>query len=143
MRSTSDRIRQALMFEAIGLCLVAPLGSVILGHSLVEIGGFAVIASLAATAWNYTYNLVFDRLMLRWTGSVKKSLWQRVVHAVLFETALVLALLPVAAWWLQTGLWPAFVADAGLSAFYLVYAFVFTWVYEAVFPQTEATASAR
>lgn len=143
MRSTPDRIRQAVLFEAIGLCVSAPLGSVLFGHSIWEMGGFAVIASLAATVWNYVYNLAFDRAMLRWRGTLRKTLPLRVLHAVLFETALVLALLPVAAWWLQVGLWPAFLADAGLSAFYLVYAFVFTWAYEAVFPAPPAPAAGR
>ncbi len=143
MRTTPDRIRQALLFEAIGLCLAAPLGSLALGHSLWEIGGFAAIASLAATVWNYAFNLGFDRALLRLTGSVRKSLPARLIHAVLFETVLVLALLPVAAWWLQVGLWPAFVADAGLSAFYLVYAFVFTWAYDTVFPAPPAPAAGR
>ena len=140
MRSTFDRIRQALLFEAIGLCLSVPLGSLVLGHSLAEIGVFAAIASVAATVWNYVYNLAFDTLLQRWTGSVRKSVPVRVLHAVVFETVLVLALLPVAAWWLGVGLWPAFVADAGLSAFYLVYAFVFTWAYDALFPAPPAGA---
>jgi uncharacterized membrane protein len=143
MRSTFDRLRQALLFEIIGLCLAAPLGAWALGHSLTEIGGLALIASVVATIWNYVYNLAFDRALLRLTGSTRKRPAIRVLHALLFETALVLALLPVAAWWLETTLWRAFVADAGLSAFYLVYAFVFTWCYDRAFPPPPLPAAAR
>lgn len=145
MRSTADRIRQALLFEGIGLALSMPFFAVVLGHPMLELGTLAIIASLVATVWNYVYNLIFDRALLRFTGSPRKTPLLRVVHAVLFETALLLALLPVAAWVLGVGLWQAFLADAGFAAFYLVWAFVFTWAYDRTFPveSTAPQASAR
>ncbi|SFG22347.1 Uncharacterized membrane protein [Palleronia marisminoris] len=134
MRSTTDRIRQAVLFEGLGLALSIPFFALVLGHPMHELGALAIIASLVATVWNYVYNLIFDHALLRFTGGVQKTLLLRVVHAVLFETALLLALLPVAMWVLGVGLWQAFIADIGFSAFYLVWAFVFTWGYDRVFP---------
>ena len=139
MRSTTDRIRQALLFEGIGLALSMPFFAVVLGHPMHALGALAIIASLVATVWNYVYNLIFDRALLRFTGGTEKTFSLRVLHAVLFEGVLLLALLPVAAWVLGVGLWQAFLADIGFSAFYLVWAFVFTWGYDRAFP-AEATA---
>ena len=134
MRGTGDRIRQALLFEGIGLALAMPFFALVLGHPMLELGTLAIIASLTATVWNYVYNLIFDRALLRFTGGTRKTPGLRVIHAVLFESALLLALLPVAAWVLDVGLWEAFVADIGFSAFYLVWAFIFTWGYDRAFP---------
>lgn len=137
MRSTFDRIRQALSFEILGLLLVTPLGALVFDHPIWEIGVLAIVGSLAATGWNYVFNLGFDHLMLRLRGTPRKTVPWRVVHAVAFETGLVLALLPFFAWWLGVGLWEAAIVDLSMSLFYLVYAFVFTWAYEAIYPLPE------
>jgi len=38
------------------------------------------------------------------------------------------------AWWLNVSMLEALVLDLGFVAFYLVYAFVYNWVYDKVFP---------
>ena len=134
MRSTSDRVRQALSFEIIGLLIAAPLFAWVFGHPLNEIGPLAILGATAATIWNYLYNLFFDHLLRRMTGTPKKTLPIRVVHAFLFETTLLVLLLPLFAWWLGITLVEALVMDISFAAFYLVYAFVFTWAYDTLFP---------
>ena len=42
--------------------------------------------------------------------------------------------LPVMSWWLDIGLLEALVLDLGFVLFYLVYAFVYNWSYDKVFP---------
>lgn len=140
MRSIADRIRQALSFELIGLSIVTPLASWIFGFEMMEIGGLALISATVATVWNYIYNLGFDHALRRFFGRTQKTLPLRVVHAVCFEAGLLLALLPIFAWWLDITLVQAFVMDVSFSAFYLVYAFVFTWAYDTVFPIPEPAA---
>ena len=68
MRSTSDRIRQALSFEIIGLLIVTPLFAWLFDHSMSEMGVLAFLGATAATAWNYVYNLAFDHGLHRWRG---------------------------------------------------------------------------
>ncbi|EKV32311.1 hypothetical protein C882_2389 [Caenispirillum salinarum AK4] len=134
MRTTWDRIRQAVSFELIGLLAITPLASWLFGVGMGEVGALAVIAATIATAWNYIYNLGFDHL-LRWRrGHTRKTLVLRVVHAIGFEGGLLLALLPLIAWWLGISLVDAFVMDVFFAAFYIVYAFVFTWAYDTIFP---------
>jgi uncharacterized membrane protein len=134
MRSTKDRIRHALSFEIIGLLMVTPLGAYFFHMPMEHMGVAALVGATIATLWNYVYNLAYDRVMLRLLGHVRKSLRQRILHATLFELGLLLALMPFFAWYLQISLLQALVMDLGFAGFYLVYAFVFNWAYDVVFP---------
>jgi uncharacterized membrane protein len=134
MRTTRDRIRHTLLFELFGLALIIPLGSVLFGLHASDMGVIGAGSALAATAWNYAYNLGFDRVMQRWVGHTRKSLPLRVGHAVLFEAGLLVILLPPIAWYLGIGLVQAFVMDLAIAAFYVAYAFVFNLAYDRAFP---------
>ncbi len=134
MRSTPDRIRHALSFEVIGLILVTPLGALVFHLPIAEIGVVTLVSASLATLWNYAYNVIFDHALLRLVGRLAKTVVIRVVHAVLFEAGLLLILMPFIAWYLGVSLLTAFWMDAAFSVFYLVYAFVFNWAYDLIFP---------
>ena len=134
MRDTKDRIRHALSFEIIALVIVTPLGAWAFGLPVGDIGIVAVVGATIATGWNYLYNLMFDHALLRIAGHVRKSIAVRILHAFLFEGGLLLILLPFIAWYLGVSLIEAFVMDLAFAAFYLVYAFVFNWAYDVIFP---------
>ena len=134
MRSTADRIRQAISFELIGILIVTPLFAWTFDHPIGDMGLLVVLGATAATAWNYIFNLVFDHVLLRARGDVRKTLPLRVVHAVLFEATLLLLLFPLFAWWLDVSLVSAMLMEISFAAFYMVYAFVFTWGYDTLFP---------
>ncbi|WP_042884213.1 PACE efflux transporter [Cupriavidus necator] len=134
MRNTRDRIRHAIGFEAIGLLLFAPLASWAFGYELHQMGLIGAVASLIATGWNYLYNLLFDKAMLRITGQVRKSVLVRVLHAILFELGLLVVFLPSLAWYLDISLLDALIMDIAVAGFYMVYALVYNWLYDIVFP---------
>ena len=134
MRTIPDRIRHALSFEIIGLMLAVPFGALVFNHPVQDIGVITIASSIVATVWNYLYNLGFDHAMQRLTGSVAKSVPVRIGHAVLFEAGLVALLMPFVAWYLGIGIIEALVLDVSLALFYMVYAFVFNWAYDRVFP---------
>ncbi len=95
--------------------------------------------STVALAWNYVFNGWFERWEAR--QPVKgRSLARRLAHGLGFEGGLVVMLVPVMAWWLNTSLLNAFVADLGVLAFFFVYAVGFTWAFDRVFglPQSAA-----
>ena len=142
MRNTRDRIRHSILFELIGLITVTPLGGWVFGVPISHFGVVAVVSTSLAMGWNYAYNLGFDHAMLRLTGSVKKTLRTRIIHAGLFEFGLLCLLVPFIAWYLAVPLWQAFLMDVSLAGFYLVYAFVFNWVYDIVFPVPAEEAAA-
>ncbi|OWV96487.1 PACE efflux transporter [Rhizobium sp. R693] len=134
MRKTADRIRHAISFEIIGLALVTPLGALAFGMPMADIGVVGVAGATLATVWNYIYNLGFDHLIKRLTGGTQKSVAMRLLHAVMFETGLLLALLPMIAWYLGISVVQALMMDLSFALFYVVYAFVFNWAYDRVFP---------
>ncbi|MDQ0562877.1 putative membrane protein [Rhizobium mesoamericanum] len=134
MRKAADRIRHAISFELIGLALVTPLGAVGFGMPVADIGVIGVVGATVATVWNYIYNLGFDHPIQRLTGGTQKSVAMRVLHAVMFEIGLLLALLPMIAWYLGIGILQALMMDVSFALFYMVYAFVFNWAYDQIFP---------
>ncbi|WP_417521895.1 PACE efflux transporter [Marinobacter sp.] len=141
MRTTGDRIRQAVSFEVIGLLISVPLAAFAFGYSLEKTGVLGLIGATLATVWNYIFNLGFDHALKRFTGSTRKSIKLRFLHALSFELGLLMAFLPIIAWWMEIGLLEALLVDVSFAVFYLVYAFVFTWCYDTIFPDTDAAPS--
>lgn len=143
MRTTKDRIRHTLGFETIGLLIFAPLASWVFDYELHLMGVIAIVGSIIATIWNFIYNLGFDHAMLKWHGSVHKTLLIRVFHAFLFEGGLLLLFMPMIAWYLGISLWEAFIMDIAMASFYVVYAFIYNWLYDQIFPipNSDSTSS--
>lgn len=127
-KSATERFFQALAFEVLAVAICAPLGAWLMGYSLGHIGVLTLMISLIAMSWNMLFNLVFDRAQRRM--GFDRTLAARAVHAVMFEVGLVLAVVPLAAWWLDIGLWEAFVLDIGIALFFLPYTFAFNWTYD-------------
>lgn len=140
MRTTKDRIRHLVLFEVTALLILVPIGAVFFGFDPFEIGALGATTAAIAAVWNYVYNLGFDRILKRLTGSVHKRMRVRVLHALLFEGGLVVMLVPLIAWWLDISLWEALVADIALVVFYVVFAFVYNLAYDHIFPIPEGKA---
>lgn len=134
MRTPLDRLRHALAFEIIALLLIIPLGTLAFHFPMHDIGVVGLVGATLATLWNLLYNLLFDLGLKRWTGTTLKTAAMRVVHAILFETGLVIVLMPFIAWYLGVSLWQAFVMDVSFALFYVLYAFGFNWAYDRLFP---------
>lgn len=134
MRTTKDRIRHTLSFEIIGLLIFVPISSWLFGFDIQSIGLIAVVGSIIATLWNYFYNLLFDHAMLKIRGNVHKTVPIRVLHAFLFEGGLLLLFLPMISWYLGISLWQAFIMDITMTTFYMIYAFIYNWSYDKIFP---------
>ncbi|SFD74056.1 PACE efflux transporter [Roseivivax sediminis] len=137
MRRPLDRIRHAILFEAIALTLVTPATAWIFGIAMHD--SFVVIAvgATVAMVWNYVYNLAFDHALVRLGLPLYKTLPLRIGHAILFECGLILALVPFFKLWLGIGAAEAIVMNLGLSAFYTGYALAFNWGYDRLFPLPE------
>lgn len=134
MRSVRDRIRHALMFEAIGLAIVIPAGAYLFGLPAGHMGVIGVGSATVATIWNFFFNLGFDHAMQRMVGHTHKGFGTRILHVALFEGGLLMILLPPIAWYLGITLMQAFVMDIAIVVFYVVYAFSFNLAYDRVFP---------
>ncbi|KPP86271.1 MAG: putative membrane protein [Rhodobacteraceae bacterium HLUCCO07] len=134
MRNTRERIVHAVSFEVSGLLILTVLGSWGLGYPVTVMGTVALVGTTLAMVWVYIYNLAFDRVLVRLTGALRKPIWLRIIHAILFEAGLLIILLPFIAWHLGIGFVEAFWLDLSMAGFYLLYAFAFNWVYDLMFP---------
>jgi len=136
MRTLRDRVRHALMFEAVALAIFIPGSAVVFNQAMNHMGVIGIASATIATLWNFVFNMGFDRAMLRLRGSVQKTLAIRVAHTFLFEAGLVVMLIPMIAWYLGIGLWAALLMDLAIVTFYLVYGFLFNIAYDWMFPVT-------
>tara|TARA_A100001391_G_scaffold23700_2_gene13055 strand:- start:1532 stop:1960 length:429 start_codon:yes stop_codon:yes gene_type:complete len=137
MRTAWDRVRHALFFEIFGLILVIPLGALVFSMPMHDMGVVGLVSATIAMAWNYVFNLGFDTIMKRSTGTTLKSMRLRIAHAVLFELGLLIVLMPFIAWYLGITLIHALIMDISFALFYMGYAFVFNLAYDRVFPLPE------
>ena len=129
-KSVKERFFHALGFEVLAIAICAPLGAWLLDYSLVQMGALTAMISLIAMAWNMLFNMGFDGVERRLGFS--RTLGVRAVHAVAFEVGLIVLVVPLAAWWLDMGLWEAFVLDIGIVLFFLPYTFAYNWTYDHV-----------
>lgn len=127
-KSVKERFFHALGFEVLAIAICAPLGAWLLGYSLAHMGVLTLMISLIAMLWNMAFNAIFDAAQRRL--GFRRTLGARVVHSVIFEIGLILAVVPLAAWWLDIGVWEAFVLDIGIVLFFLPYTFAFNWTYD-------------
>jgi len=140
MRTFRDRVRHALLFEAVALAIFIPGSAALFDQPLDHMGVIGIASATIATLWNFVFNVGFDRAMLRLRGSIEKTMALRVAHTMLFEAGLVVMLIPLIAWTLGIGLWAALLMDIAIVIFYLVYGFLFNIVYDRVFPVAAVAA---
>jgi len=143
VRTFADRARHAISFEILGLALVTPLGAWAFDMPLHDIGIVSIVSATIATAWNFAYNYLFDLVLQRATGTTEKSVVMRICHAILFEVGLLTVLMPFIAWYLGISLCQALVMDLSFALFYMVYAFIFNWAYDRLFPLPEWNVETR
>jgi uncharacterized membrane protein len=126
------RVVQAVLYEVGAILVVGPVLGWLFGVSMGSSLALAAVLSSIALAWNFTFNGLFERWESRQSDR-RRTLLRRLVHGAGFEAGLVLMLVPVMAWWLETTWLQAFLANLGLMAFFFVYAVAFTWSFDRVF----------
>jgi len=132
--SFTIRIVHMLSFELFALILFSPLSAFVLRRGLFEIASFGVMSSVMAILWNFIYNYVFDNVERKLgKNRFKRSITLRILHALLFELGLLIATLPLVAFWLDMTLLQAFIVDIIFVIFFLLYAFVYNWLFDLVY----------
>lgn len=141
MSPTTRRVVQAALFESIAIAVVTPTLALIFSHPPGSAFVLSAALSSIALAWNYVFNLLFERWEAR--QAVKgRTLLRRIAHGVGFEGGLTVFLVPVMAYWLDVSLWTALMADLSLLAFFFVYTVAFTWAFDKIFgPPVSALGS--
>ncbi|MGL1933300.1 MAG: PACE efflux transporter [Desulfotalea sp.] len=135
MRTTKDRLRQALLFEIILFISIVPVLTIVLNQPATKVGILSIFFSLVAMCWNYSYNILFDKILLKMGKSLSQKSWQlRAVHAVLFEFGFAFITIPVVMLWYDYSLLQAIALDLAFFIIIPVYTFLFTWGYDLIVP---------
>lgn len=132
MQGIWRRVVYVTAYEALAIALSSLLLAVFFDASLPHASVLSAAASAIAIVWNLVYNWGFEAWEARQaTGG--RGFARRAAHAIGFEAGLILALVPLMAWWFDVGLVEAFLLDLGLIVFFLVYTFVFNLGFDRIF----------
>ncbi|THA01149.1 PACE efflux transporter [Rodentibacter pneumotropicus] len=128
MMTLKERILHSVLFEigAVGVSTIAVLwNSPEKGSDALGVG---ILMSLVAMVWNLIFNSIFDKIFT--APRETRGLGIRILHTVMFECGLLIATVPMIAYFLQLTLWQALVVDIGLSILIMIYALIFNWIYD-------------
>ncbi len=128
--STIERLFQSVLFEILALAILTLLAILVTGGEATAMTGLAIVLALIAMAWNYIFNLIYDKRYGH--DRLGRSFKMRIAHGLCFELGMVIASLPVIMWALDLGVWAALVLDIGVVLFFLVYAIAFNWAYDVI-----------
>ena len=142
-RSTADRIRYSISFELLLNVLFVAIGSLFFDAGLLKLGALGLVLSAIAMVMAFVYNLAFDTFDAKAgrVSSERTPKW-RILHAVGFETSLIIVSLPLLIFWLDLSFKTALLADIAFAAMVVVYTYLFTLCYDRIFPLPHAPATA-
>ena len=126
--SHKERIFHSILFEVVALILIMVFAVLFIEGSMAAISGLAIGLSLMAMAWNYIFNMSFDKAF--GNDLINRSFKLRLFHGLAFEIGMLIVTLPLIMWVLNLSFLTALLMDIGFIVFFLVYAIVFNWVYD-------------
>ena len=132
MSPIARKITYAVSFEVLGLGLSTLAVLLMSDASAAWSFGLSVAFAVMALAWNLLFNSLFER----WeAGRIQRgrSTRRRIAHAMLFEAGFTVLTLPVVIWTLDTGFWHGLAYDLTLTLVFMVYTYLFTWAFDALF----------
>ncbi|EML5380924.1 PACE efflux transporter [Enterobacter bugandensis] len=127
-KSFKERIFHAVIFEVTANVIIALSLAWLMNVSVLQSGSLSVISALTATVWNFIFNKLFDSLQKK--HQFQRTFLVRAIHAVGFETGLIISLIPVAMFMLNLTIAEAFFVEIGLVMFFLPYTMLFNWLYD-------------
>ncbi|MCK6876769.1 MULTISPECIES: PACE efflux transporter [Enterobacter] len=127
-KSFKERIFHAVIFEVTANVIIALSLAWLMNVSVLQSGSLSVISALTATVWNFVFNKFFDSLQKK--HQFQRTFIVRAIHAVGFETGLIISLIPVAMFMLNLTIAEAFFVEIGLVLFFLPYTMLFNWLYD-------------
>ena len=127
-KSIKERVFHAVIFEVTANVIIALSLAWLMNVSVLQSGSLSVISALTATVWNFIFNKLFDSLQKK--HQFQRTFLVRAIHAVGFETGLIISLIPVAMVMLNLTVTEAFFVEMGLVLFFLPYTMLFNWVYD-------------
>jgi uncharacterized membrane protein len=130
------------LFEIMATIISAFILAYLSGTDASLTGPLAVMISTTAVVVNLVYTWVFER----WESTQaarSRSLTRRILHAIGFQTTLVMFLIPLIAWWMDISLLQAFLLDAVLIVFFPICMFGYNWAFDLVFGLPDSVTKGR
>jgi len=127
-RSIKERLFHAILFEVLGIIFATPLAMWLTKKPALSMAALSAVISGMAMLWNMFFNWIFDTLQRKL--QFRRNIWIRILHACCFEIGLIIMVVPLVAWWVETTLWHALVVDIGLVLFFLPYSFFYNLIYD-------------
>ncbi|HDR2399432.1 TPA: PACE efflux transporter [Enterobacter bugandensis] len=127
-KSFKERIFHAVIFEVTANVIIALSLAWLMNVSVLQSGSLSVISALTATVWNFFFSKLFDALQKK--HQFQRTFLVRAIHAIGFETGLIISLIPVAMFMLNLTIAEAFFVEIGLVLFFLPYTMLFNWLYD-------------
>ena len=127
-KSFKERVFHAVIFEVTANVIIALSLAWLMNVSVLQSGSLSVISALTATVWNFIFNKLFDSLQKK--HQFQRTFLVRAIHAVGFETGLIISLIPVAMVMLNLTVTEAFFVEIGLVLFFLPYTMLYNWLYD-------------
>lgn len=126
--SVYERMLHSLCFEALLLLSELVVLSLLSDSGHLRTLALVVGLSLLAMTWNYLFNWLFDH----WVGPdrSRRSLSVRILHATLFESALIVMSIPITLAVLSVGWTLAIAMSSGISVWALVFTFIYNWGFD-------------
>ncbi|MGQ4273798.1 PACE efflux transporter [Terrihabitans sp. B22-R8] len=126
------RVVYVIVFEIIAIASSTLLLMFLSGGPAQDSLPIAIIVSAIAMMWNYAFNMMFEAWE-RWRKISERTLKVRILHTIGFELGLFVVIVPLYMLWYRVGFVDAFMMEAALLLFFLVYTFVFTFVFDTIF----------
>ena len=130
MMTIKERILHTVLFEVFALVILMGAATIFTRHNPAVVGGLSVVMSLIAMAWNYIYNVIFDKFAGE--DRLSRKVKSRILHGLGFEGGLIFVTIPVLMWVLQMDFWTVLILDLGIVIFFLIYAIIYNWSYDHV-----------
>ena len=132
MLPPARKILYAVTFE-VGGVFVSALSLLVLSTAgPADTLTFGILTAIVAMGWCYVFNTMFEAWEMRQTRRGRSQM-RRIAHAILYETTLVLLLLPITMWWFSVSFFGAVAIEISLTLIFLAYTYVFTWAFDRVF----------
>ena len=129
------RIVYVVIFEIVAIISATLILMLLSGSDAAQSLPVAIMVSSAAVIWNFVFNTLFEAWEQR-RGNPERTLFIRVIHALIFEGGIFLICLPLYMIWYGVGLYEAFIMESALLLFFLIYTFLFTLIFDKIFTLT-------
>lgn len=129
-RSVTERIFHACTFEFFAIVFTMLIGIFLLNKPVSSMGIVSVMISVTALLLNILFNWIFDKLFPFVNGD--RPIKIRILHAIGFESTLILFTVPMLAFILKVSLLEALMIEAGLLVFFLFYTYIYNWSYDQI-----------